>query len=93
LKNGSTVDIELKPGTERYEIYTGIGQLLLNQDQENPAFLVLVTPKDIRDSTPLISRLSDFDIRHVGYERSGRKFRFEGLSAALAGVRKPARPV
>lgn len=84
LKGGATIDIELKPCITRQDIYTGVGQLLLNQDRHKPSILALVTPKKVSDAQDLLERLSELSIQHVGYETSGRKnVRFFGLDGVL----------
>lgn len=87
LKGGATIDIELKPAITRQDIYTGVGQLLLNQDRRKPSILALVTPKKVSEAQELLERLSELSIKHVGYESSQRKkIKFFGLDGILSSV-------
>lgn len=88
LTDGSEVNVEVKTRTDRYEIYTAVGQLLLNRDRSK---LVLVAPRRLADATDLIRRLHDLAITFVGYERSGKRVTFSALDALL-GSRASSKP-
>jgi hypothetical protein len=81
LTNGTELDVEVKVRTDRYEIYTAVGQLLLNQDKTR---LVLVAPFKLADSADLIRRLRDLAISFVGFQGSGERLSFSGLDTILA---------
>jgi hypothetical protein len=82
LKSGKSIDLELKVRDDRYEIYTGVGQLLLNRN-DSRASTALVTPDTVSRSEDLIERLRQLSISHVGYSQHGRTYRFSGLEALL----------
>jgi hypothetical protein len=86
LTNGERIDVEVKTATDRYDIYTAVGQLLLNQDRTR---LVLVTPSDVGEAVDLITRLGELSISHVGYKRSADRFTFTGLDAAFRATKAP----
>jgi hypothetical protein len=82
LKSGHSINLELKVRDDRYEIYTGVGQLLLNRNRSR-AINALVTPDTVSKAKGLLERLQQLSISHIGYHQHGSTYRFSGLEALL----------
>lgn len=78
-----TIEIEAKTSLSPQDIYTAVGQLLVNRDSAGESRLILVAPSEIETATELLDRLDSLSVGVLGYVEKAGAIEFPRLAEVL----------